>query len=60
MMAGMPHSVSITGSDSGSVQGALNHLLNGLQAFGFVRRLAVEDATEFGRTNRYEVPANRW
>lgn len=58
-MAGVPHSVSVTGSDSGTAEGALNHLLDGLRAFGFADRVAVEDATYIGGVQRYGVSTNR-
>ena len=54
-MKGIPYAVSITGSDSHSAEGALNHLLNGLREFGFTGRVAVEDATEPGPIKRYET-----
>jgi hypothetical protein len=56
-MKGVPHGVSITGSDPESVEGALNHLLDGLRAFGFTGRVAVEDATSSGRVERYQIDA---
>ena len=55
--AGVPHGVSVTGSDGDSAEGALRHLLRGLRAFGFAGRVAVEDATGVGRVERYEVEA---
>jgi hypothetical protein len=54
-MMGVPHNVSVTGSDRDSAEVALNHLLDGLQAFGFAGCVAVEDATGLGRVDRYEV-----
>lgn len=54
-MMGVPHGVSVTGSDPNSAEGALNHLLDGLRAFGFAGRVAVEDATYIGSVQRYEV-----
>ncbi len=54
-MTGVPHDVSVTGSDPSSAEGALNHLLDGLRAFGFAGRAAVEDATYAGGVQRYEV-----
>ena len=54
-MMGVPHEVSIRGSDPDSAEGALNHLMNGLHAFGFAGRAAVEDTTYMGRVKRYEV-----
>ncbi len=59
-MAGVPHNVSVTGSDPESAEDALNHLLDGLRAFGFIGRVAVEDATRPGQVDRYEVPAGHW
>ena len=57
-MKGVPHGVSITGSDPESVEGALNHLLDGLRAFGFTGRVTVEDATRLGQVDRYDIPAD--
>ena len=54
-MKGVPFGVIITGSDDESPQGALNRLVSGLKAFGFVGRLAVEDASNIGSVERYEV-----
>lgn len=54
-MTGVPENVQIKGSDSGSAEGALNHLIAGLRAFGFTGRVAVEDATYIGSVQRYEV-----
>ena len=54
-MMGVPHNVSITGSDPDSGEGALNHLLDGLRAFGFTGRIAVQDATYIGGVQRYEI-----
>jgi hypothetical protein len=54
-MTGVPYGVSITGSDPDSAEGALNHLLDGLRAFGFRGRVAVEDATQPGPIERYEI-----
>jgi hypothetical protein len=54
-MKGVPYNVSITGSDPHSAEGALNHLLDGLRAFGFTGRVAVEDVTEPGSSERYEI-----
>lgn len=54
-MKGVPHNVSITGSDPHSAEGALNHLMDGLRALGFDGRVAVEDATRLGPIERYEV-----
>jgi hypothetical protein len=50
-MVGVPHGVS----DPDSAEGALNHLFDGLRAFGFQGRVAVEDATRPGRMERYEI-----
>lgn len=54
-LTGVPHGVSVTGSDRDSAEVALDHLLAGLRAFGFGGRVAVEDATGAGRVGRYEV-----
>jgi hypothetical protein len=54
-MKGVPHGVSITGSDPDSAEAALNRLVSGLKAFGFVGRVTVEDATYVGGVQRYEV-----
>ncbi len=54
-MKGVPYGVAVTGYDSGSAEAALNNLLDGLRAFGFEGRVAVEDATRFGAVDRYEV-----
>ncbi len=35
-MVGAPHEVSMTGSDTESAEDALNHLLDGLRAFGLL------------------------
>lgn len=56
---GVPHNVIVTGSDRDSVESALGHLLDGLRAFGFTGRVAVEDFTEPGRVERYEIEATR-
>ena len=54
-MKGVPFNVSITGSDLDSAEGALNHLLDGLRAFGFTGRVTVDDATVAGPVERYEI-----
>lgn len=54
-ITGVPYNVIVTGSDEASAEGALTHLLEGLQAFGFAGRAAVEDATMPGRPEHYEV-----
>lgn len=54
-MRGVPYRVVVTGYDSDSAEGALNNLLDGLRAFGFEGRAAVEDATRLGAVERYEV-----
>ena len=54
-MKGVPHNVSITGSDPDSAEGALNHLFDGLRALGFTGRVAVENSTGFGQVERYEI-----
>jgi hypothetical protein len=45
-MTGVPHNVIVYGVDEDSAEGALNHLLAGLQAFGFAGRVFVEDFSE--------------
>ena len=54
-MKGVPHDVSITGSDPSSAEVALGHLIDGLRAFGFTGRVAVQDVTGPGSNERYEV-----
>ncbi len=54
-LTGVPHNVIVTGGDEDSAEGALDQLLDGLRAFGFRGRVAVEDATGLGRPQRYEV-----
>jgi hypothetical protein len=54
-MAGVPENVIVTVTDRDSAEGALNHLIAGLSAFGFSGRVAVEDATYIGGIERYEV-----
>ncbi len=54
-ITGVPYNVIATGGDEDSAEGALNHLLNGLRAFGFAGRVVVEDATGLGRPQRYEI-----
>lgn len=56
-MTGVPRGVSVTGSDPDSAEGALDHLVGGLRAFGFVGRVAVEDVTTARRVERYELRA---
>ena len=58
-MVGVPRNVSVTGSDGDSAEGALNHLLSGLEAFGFAGRVVVEDATRTGGMERYELDMGR-
>ncbi len=55
-MSGVPHGVSVLGSDLESAEGALGHLLDGLRAFGFAGRVAVEDSTYIGGVLRYKIP----
>lgn len=54
-MTGVPENVVVTGSDRDSAEDALNHLIAGLRAFGFSGRVAVDDATYIGGTQRYEI-----
>jgi hypothetical protein len=56
-MMGVPENVSVAGHDPDSAEGALNHLMDGLRAFGFSGRFAVEDATHDGGMRRYEIQA---
>lgn len=53
-IAGVPHGIIVSGSDRDSARAALNHLIDGLTAFGFTGRLLVEDATVEG-LDRYEA-----
>jgi hypothetical protein len=57
-MKGVPYGVIITGSAPDSAEGALNRLLDGIRAFSFRGRVAVEDATYVGGVKRYEVEVN--
>lgn len=54
-MVGIPFNVTVTGSDEDSAEVALDHLLKGLRAFGYIGRVLVEDATESGPIKRYEL-----
>lgn len=54
-MKGVPFGVCISGEDSDSPENALNRLLDGLRAFGFAGSVSVEDATQLGALNRYEI-----
>ncbi len=54
-ITGVPYNVIVTGDNEDSAEGALNHLLDGLRAFGFRGRVSVEDATYIGGVQRYEV-----
>jgi hypothetical protein len=58
-MTGVPHNVIVYGVDEDSAEGALNHLLDGLRAFGFAGRVSVEDFSEDGRGECYEVQTSR-
>lgn len=58
-MTGVPHNVIVYGVDEDSAEGALNHLLDGLRAFGFAGIVSVEDFSEDGGGECYEVQANR-
>lgn len=50
-LSGVPQSLTgTTSSGRNSRTDALNDLLTGLRTFGFTERLAVQDATELGRT----------
>lgn len=54
-MNGVPHDVSVTGSNPDSVEAALDHLLKGLRVFGFYGNVLVEDISHAGRVERYEI-----
>ncbi len=54
-MKGVPHEVIITGSDPESAEEALKQLVSGLKAFGFVGRVAVENAVGLGQPVRHRV-----
>lgn len=54
-VTGVPNNVKITGGDPDSKQGALDHLLGGLAALGFTGRVDVNDATDPGPVERYEI-----
>lgn len=54
-ITGVPYNVIVTGGDEDSAEGALSHLLSGLEAFGFRGSVAVENATIPGHVERYEV-----
>ena len=58
-MTGVPHRVIVTGSHPESARSALVHLLDGLLAFGFSGVVVVDDATNPGRMERYEVTVDR-
>ena len=55
-MKGVPFGVIITGHSEESAEQALTQLVSGLKAFGFVGRVVVEDATNPGPVERYEMP----
>lgn len=55
-MGGVPLGVSVS-ADVDTVQEALDRLLGALAAFGYSGKVAVEDATYIGGTQRYEVEA---
>lgn len=57
-MSGVPENVQVMGTDTGSAEGALEHLLSGLAAFGFNGRLLVHDVTTPGHSRRYEAGTN--
>jgi len=54
-MTGVPHNVSIACGDRDSAGAALDQLLAALRVFGFTARVVVEDVTEPGAIERYEV-----
>ena len=54
-MKGVPFGVSISGEDADSAENALNRVLDGLRAFGFAGSVSVQDATQSGYLNCYEI-----
>lgn len=54
-LGGIPLGVSITASDADTASEALERLVGALAAFGYSGKVAVEDATYIGGTQRYEV-----
>lgn len=54
-MGGMPLGVSITASDSDTAQEALDRLLGALKVFGYIGAVTVEDATQMGEIERYQL-----
>lgn len=58
-MMGVPHNVSVTGRNPDFAESALSHVLDGLRAFGFTGYVAVEDATQTGKLERYEVSVSQ-
>lgn len=54
-LIGVPHGVSIAGSDPHSAEGALNSIISGLRTFRFSGGVNVEDTTYIGSVQRYEV-----
>ena len=54
-MTGVPHNVIVTGSDRNSAEIALNHLVDGLRAFSFAGRVAIDDETDADPVGRYQL-----
>lgn len=54
-LTGTPNNVKMAGSDRDSKEEALNHLAGALTLLGFRGRLLVDDVTEVGRRDRYEL-----
>lgn len=56
-MVGVPFGAFVTASDAESPSEAADRLLGALRAFGYSGSVAVEDVTEPGRSERYEIGA---
>lgn len=54
-MGGVPYGVFLTASDAESPSEAVDRLLGALRTFGYSGAVAVEDVTEPGRSERYEI-----
>lgn len=56
-MGGVPYGVFVTASDAESPSEAVDRLLGALRTFGYFGAVAVEDLTEPGDPERYEIGA---
>ncbi|QIN81127.1 hypothetical protein GBA65_22095 (plasmid) [Rubrobacter marinus] len=56
-MGGVPFGALVTASDAESPYQAVDRLLGALRAFGYSGAVAVEDVTEPGSSERYEIGA---